>query len=64
MVRAHSLPHEARLAPPMPPGPPAASMVFLEAHSRASARISRAGMLLSPSAHSGVLGTPSVLPST
>ena len=43
IVRAHSLPVAARQAPPMPPGPPAASMVFLAAHSRASARISRAG---------------------
>jgi hypothetical protein len=38
----------------MPPGPPAASMVFLDAHSRPGARISRAGMRLSASAHSGV----------
>ncbi len=59
MARAHSLPNEARQAPPRPPSPPAASMVFLEAHSRASARISRAAMPDSLSAHSGVLARPS-----
>src|SRR5271157_3726518 len=60
--RAHSLPLADRHAPPQPPRPPAASMVFLEAHSLASARISRAGMAHSFSAHSGDLGTPSCLP--
>src|SRR5271157_333271 len=60
--RAHSLPLADRHAPPQPPRPPAASMVFLEAHSLASTRISRAGIMHSFSAHSGDLGTPSSLP--
>ena len=64
MPRAHSMPCEARQAPPQPPRPPAASIVLRLAHSRASARISGAGTPLSASAHSQVLGTPSVLPST
>ena len=64
MPRAHSMPCEARQAPPQPPRPPAASMVFFLPHSRASARISQAGTPDSASAHSQVLGTPSVLPST
>ena len=64
IARAHSLPLEARQAPPKPPMPPAASMVVLEAHSRASARISRAGTPHSASAHSGVLGLLSLRPST
>ena len=64
IILDHSFPVAALEAPPMPPGPPAASMVFLDAHSLASARMSRAAMLLSFSAHSGVLATPSLLPRT
>ena len=60
MVRAHSLPVAPRQAPPKPPLPPAASMVFLAPHSRARARISRAGMPVSPSAHWGDFGQPSL----
>ncbi len=48
MVRAHSLPVAERQAPPQPPRLPAASIVFLAPHSRASARMSRAGILDSP----------------
>ena len=64
IMRAHSLPLEARQAPPQPPMPPAASMVVLRPHSRARARIWRAGTPDSSSAHSGVLGTLSLRPST
>ena len=64
IMRAHSLPLAARQAPPKPPLPPAASMVRLAPHSRARARIWRAGTPDSSSAHSGVLGTLSLLPST
>ena len=64
MVRAHSLPVAERQAPPQPPRPPAASMTFLLPHSRARARIWRAGMPHSVSAHSGVLGTLSLTPRT
>ena len=64
IMRAHSLPLEARQAPPHPPMPPEASMVFLAPHSRARARIWRAGTPHSSAAHSGVFGTLSVLPRT
>ena len=64
IARDHSLPLEARQAPPHPPMPPAASIVFFAPHSRARARIWRAGMPHSVSAHSGVFGTLSVLPRT
>ena len=64
MERVHSLPHEARQAPPMPWLLPDASIVFLEAHSRASARMSRAAIPDSDCAHSGVFGTPSLSPRT
>ncbi len=64
MARAHSLPLEARQAPPQPPWPPAASMVFLRPQRRARARIWRAGTPDSSSAQAGVLGSPSLSPST
>ena len=64
MARGHSSPVAAAAAPPSPARPPAASMVFLEPHSRASARMSRASTPDSASAHSGVFGWPSVLPRT
>ena len=64
MARAHSLPVALRQAPPQPLSPPAASMVFLAPHSRARARISRAGTPHSDSAQDGVLGTLSAVPST
>ena len=63
-MRAHSVPKAVRQALPSPPRAPAASAVRLLAHSRASVRMTRASTPDSSAAHSGVLGTPSVSPST
>ncbi len=64
IMRAHSVPYAVRQAPPSPPREPPDSTVRLAAHSRASVRMVRASTPDSASAHSGVLGTPSVSPRT
>ena len=48
----------------MPPRMPVDRVVRFEAHSRASAQMTRAGMPHFSAAHSGVRATPSFSPST
>jgi hypothetical protein len=62
MRLAHSVAEELRQAPAVPYCEPQASMLFLEAHCRAKARMVCAGMSQIGAAHSGVLGTPSTSP--
>ena len=63
MRLAHSVAYELRQAPAVPYCEPQASMLFFEAHWRATARMVWAGMSQMGAAQSGDLGTPSVSPS-
>ena len=57
--RVHSVAYAWRQAPVAPKMLATASMVFLAAHSRASATMVCAGTSQMAAAHSGVLGVPS-----